>query len=891
MFHMNKKIKYSFPLSKVKSSHITGGKAESLYTLNRMGISIPKTLIIGTQAFEDYSKKALAEVHDNDENLNDIRSVMRYSEKLCDALLKKGIESSLFSDIYEAIKKVFGKSELIFRSSAIGEDSNENSFAGQLDSAVTDSKKKFESACHDALLQCWMSYWKSKSISYQCNRNTILGGMSVIVQPYIQSEFSGVLFTTHPLSQIRKDGNKPLVLEYVRGAGEQLVGGRENPEQILIYDEAAGLRIAGSSAGNNGNGFLDTQIANIKNLVAIAKDAKQNTGRQQDIEWTIDKSKKLWLLQSRPVTAQNQKNDASCLWSNVNVNENFPEALTPFLMSFAKNGYYHYFRNLARLLGVSRKVRKKLEPAFETIIDFHQSRMYYNLTNIYECLSALPFPDLAKKYWDSFIGIYDLPYDNLPDKFLSKNRPARYLYFFKLGSRSLKHILCLPLYVKRFEKQADIHFKECNSPEKEHDVNRYKTDIMNFIHIRMHKWKDASLADALAMFGYGLLRSSVETYARSRSTNVHQLLVGIPNLVSHEPPQRFWELTQMIKNNYGLYRLFGENDPKNIMSVLTQGEEFDDFHRAFVEYQKKWGYRISGELLLTRADYNEAPEKLIDLLKSYLKNPFHSPEEQLKTQIHRRIEVTKQILEHAGKDCGVLTGLYRKIIIRFSIFLAHQGIRYRERVRLKQARLYNQCRHSLLALGTIFKKKHLIQNAEDALFLKYSEIENLSACHLPVLIREVIRQRKNKYSDDVKSSPPESFRLPAGEYYSSEKNNPLEIGKVPEIEKCFLTGYSACEGRVIGRTRIVKDITSIGLIEKGDILVTKQTDPGWAPAFPIISGLILERGGMLSHGAIIAREYGIPTLVGVKDATTRLIDGQRVLLDADRSVVFLEEVI
>jgi pyruvate,water dikinase len=81
------------------------------------------------------------------------------------------------------------------------------------------------------------------------------------------------------------------------------------------------------------------------------------------------------------------------------------------------------------------------------------------------------------------------------------------------------------------------------------------------------------------------------------------------------------------------------------------------------------------------------------------------------------------------------------------------------------------------------------------------------------------------------------------------------------------------------------------MIEKGDILVTKQTDPGWTPAFPIISGLILERGGMLSHGAIIAREYGIPTLVGVKDATTKLTDGQRVLLDADRSAVFLEEVI
>lgn len=885
---MIKNFKYSFPLSKVKPPERLGGKAESLCTLSKRKIPIPRTLVIGATAFEEFSKKFISELDRNAGDFANINSVKKFCDEIGDA---HSIDSSLFDLIYESINKTFGRSELIFRSSAIGEDSKENSFAGQLDSVVTNMKKNIKIACHDALLQCWISYWKSRSISYQCNRGTILGGMSVVVQPYIQSELSGVLFTCHPLSAYRGDNNVPFVLECVIGAGEQLVSGKETPEQFLIYNEDSEIKIYSCSPGNIGSGFLDPWKGNIENLVDIAKRIVQDSGRHQDIEWVIDKFKKLWILQSRPVTAQNLDKDKIYVWSNVNVNENFPEALTPFVMSFAKNGYYCYFRNLAGLFGVSRKVRKQLEPAFETIIDFHQSRMYYNLSNIYECLSSFPLPGLAKQYWDAFIGIYDLPYNNLSDKLLPKKKLTRSIYFLKVVFLSLTHIFCLPYRVRRFEKQTDIHFKQCNSDERAHTEYRYKSDIKSFIDIRMYKWKDASLADALAMFGYGLLRSSLKQFAPSLSANVHQLLVGIPNLVSHESPQRLWEISQMILNDHRLYRLFDENDPKKIMSEVVKEEGYDYFYRAFVEYQKKWGYRISGELLLTRADYLEAPEKLIALLKGYLKNPYQSPEEQLKTQIHRRIEATKHILKHAGKDCNVLTGLFRKIIIRSSMFLAHQGIKYRERVRLKQARLYSQCRHSLLALGNIIRQNGLFKNAEDVLFLKYSEIEHLSAWHVPALIREVIRQRKNQYTEDMKASLPESFHLPSGKYYSFEKMKSLEINKAPEMQKCILAGFSACEGKVIGRVRILKDITSIGMIEKGDILVTKQTDPGWAPAFPIISGLILERGGMLSHGAIIAREYGIPTLVGVKDATTRLTDGQRVLLDADRSVVFSEEVI
>ena len=869
-----------------------GGKAESLYYMYKKSLPVPETLIIGKEAFEGFSKEALAEFHDHDIELDDINSINEYSKKLNESLIHKKIESTLFDPIYKNIIQTFKTPGLIFRSSAIGEDSLENSFAGQLDSIVTDKSKDFKISCHDALLECWISYWKSRSLSYQVNRDTLLGGMAVVVQPYIQSEISGVLFTSHPLIKNKYDRDNVFLIECVSGANEQLVSGKENPEQFLVSGEGSDLKITPCLSAGNQNKFLSPWISNIKNLVKIAKYIKHETGINQDIEWTVDKSKRLWILQSRPVTVKSPDQNKLYVWSNVNVNENFPEALTPFLMSFAKKGYYHYFKNLSELFGVSNKFLKKLQPAFESIIDFHQSRMYYNLTNIYQCLSAFPLPELARKYWDSFIGIYDLQRDNLSDRLLPKSRFSRGIYLLKVAFLSLIHVLFLPYYVRRFEKQADYHVKKCNSTEREHSIQRYKEDIRGFINIRMYRWKDASLADTLAMFAYGFLQSSVKKYALSLSNNINQLLIGISDLASHESQQELWELTQMIKVDHTLNDLIENNVWEEIMPVINEAEEYKSFYKAFCEYQNKWGYRISGELLLTRADYTEAPEKLLELIRVYLKNSSReSPQMQLKIQGKKRLEVRKRILKQVGKDSTLILALFRKAIICTSIYLAHQGIKYRERVRLKQARLYNQCRHSLLKLGSLLKERHYLETAEDIIFLKYSEIKNLSEYNLALLVKTVIKQRKNRYKEDMTIISPESFCLPEGVYYSFEKQKIPKTDNVPDLKESILVGYSACEGKVTGRVKILNDISAIGMIRKGDILVTRQTDPGWAPAFPIISGLILERGGMLSHGAIIAREYGIPTLVGVKDATTRLKNGQHVLLDADRSAVFAEDAI
>ncbi len=882
---MSRDIRYTFPLLRKKSSDVVGGKAASLYDLARKGMPVPETLVISATAFERFSRTIAPDLDSCAGELSDVRSISGYCENLGRIIARRGIDHRLYDPIQEEIEAAFGKRELIFRSSAIGEDSAENSFAGQLESVVTDGTKDFREACRDALLGCWISFWQSKSIGYQLHRNTILGGLAVVVQPYIDAKLSGVLFTSHPLSARGTD--RPFLLECVTGSGDALVSGRKDPERFLIHSAGRGLWVENCSGDGKDNRFLSPSMSSMEALVDMARLIVRNTRHEQDIEWTVDGAGKLYILQSRPVTVLAPEKGRRLAWSNVNVNENFPEALTPFLMSFAKKGYYHYFRNLAGLLGVSRRIRRHLEHTFETIIDFHQSRMYYNLSNIYTCLSAFPLPDLARQYWDSFIGIYDLPYEDVQRKLLPQNRLLRMLYLLKVLSFSLVHVLRLPHCVRRFERRVDSHVERCASGERGRTAERYKTDIDNFMNIRMYGWKDASLADALAMFGYGLLHSAVKRYAPSLSNSTHLLLVGIPGLVSHASQQRLWELARLIQANPTLQSIFDEEDPTRISSLLKEQDAGSAFLQAFARYQREWGYRISGELLLTKAGYDEAPEKLIDLLKGYLRNSSPSPEEQLEAQTRRRREVTAQILAHVDEGSGPLAGLFRKTLIRLSLLLAQRGIRYRERARLKQARLYNQCRHSLLAFGTVLEENGLLPDAEDALFLTYPEIKHLSSCHARSLLGEIIKRRKSRYAGDQITCPPDSFCLSAGEHFGfSRKTEAVLADIASDMKESILTGFGACEGKVIGKVRILEDVSLMGTIEKGDILVAKQTDPGWAPVFPLVSGVILERGGMLSHGAIVAREYGIPTLVGVKHATSRLTNGQLILLDADRSAVF-----
>ena len=203
---------------------------------------------------------------------------------------------------------------------------------------------------------------------------------------------------------------------------------------------------------------------------------------------------------------------------------------------------------------------------------------------------------------------------------------------------------------------------------------------------------------------------------------------------------------------------------------------------------------------------------------------------------------------------------------------------------MKQALLYTRLRHVALALGNVLVAADVLARPDDVLYLSMEEAIALAEATDPGTadIRRRVTERRAELETHMALNPPDSFILAEGETWQAGQ---AEVVGAAVMSAEGLAGTGTCGGRACGHAAVVLDVTEIDRIRPDQILVTRQTDPGWAAVFFMIKGLVIERGGLLSHGAIIAREYGIPAVVGVRDATRLISNGQAVCVDGDRGRV------
>jgi pyruvate,water dikinase len=325
--------------------------------------------------------------------------------------------------------------------------------------------------------------------------------------------------------------------------------------------------------------------------------------------------------------------------------------------------------------------------------------------------------------------------------------------------------------------------------------------------------------------------------------------------------------------------------------------------------------------MLTVPSFQEEPAPLIDLLKAYIAMDGESPADILTRQELERLRDTRVTLAALRKrPVSVLLPFVRQsdvvgVVLRWT----QRCIQLRERVRLKQALLYSRLRRVALVMGDrLVAAEHLVE-AGDIFFLTAEEIDLLASggAMFPHHVKPLIALRRSAHAELGASAPADSIELGVGEYLPADDaggaalvrdqqrgvrhtgshgdghsdgdrddaSDDASDGGEDRDGVEHLRGVGACGGSTTARAAILLDVTESHKLSAGDVLVTKQTDPGWGPIFPLISGLVIERGGMLSHGAIIAREFGIPSVVGVKDATRRIVHGSPVTVDGDRGLV------
>ena len=833
-----------------------GSKAARLSRMVDEGYPVPSGFVVPGEVLEAFVQEcALASVEDGTE----IRKT----------LLGSRLPLALREELVRFWEEHLAGQKVIVRSSGVGEDGSESSYAGLLDSFpdVTSADE-----LEQALKACWASAWSERSLSYQLARGLRLRGLGVIVQRQIDSSVSGVLFTRAP------SASEELLGEYVYGAGEALVSGRADPGRFsLRRSDLSCLWITTPPDSDRDAPLSEAQLAE---LGRFGLELERRFAQPQDIEWTLDPEGRLDLVQSRPITvpARNAPKAERVVWSNANVNENFPGPVTPFLYSVASVGYEFYFRNLGRALGVTKRRLDAADNAFRNIIGVHGARIYYNVTNVHRVLRAVPFGEWLTRSFDGFVGTRrDGAEGEASVEKDSRLRQAVELAWICVKTSWL--YVGIDRRVREFEGTVDRFASEWH-PDRigDRSLRELRSALRAFLDIRRFRWLGASLADAAAMVTSGALKSLLG----NDEGRLGDLLKGLPDLVSAQPALELWELSRRVRKDPALEELFRTADGGVILRALKEEERFVPFRRSLELYLERWGFRCSGELMMTVPSFQEKPERLLDLLKPYVASDARAPQETLDSEAARRLEATERVREQ----------LDRKISLVFPLLLSwtHRSITLRERARLKQALLYSRCRRIVLAIGEKLVAQGTLEHRDAALFLSWQELDRfLSGSEMfPARIREQIAMRRLEHERLGRVEPQEHFVLPLGGYLDV---NALEQESNAEgaADRHTLMGIGAGTGKVRGPAAVLDDVTECQRLRGGDVLVARQTDPGWGPAFPLIKGLVLERGGLLSHGAILAREFGIPSVVGVKDAVRLIADGRSLEVDGDLGRVHLVE--
>jgi phosphohistidine swiveling domain-containing protein len=802
---------YTHPLDGRLTEPIAGSKAFHLGKMAQAGYPVPDGFVVLSHAFAEFS--ALERVNDG------------FRQELKAAL-----------DRVKAIR-------YMVRSSAIGEDGIEASFAGQLESFQSgpDTQEVI-----DNIQKCWSSYRKDSVGIYEASRGVKLQGMAVVVQRLIEPSHAGVIFTRNP------DDDTEALVEYVEGHGEKLVSGKVNPGRFTY-----------SLNGASGKKPIPLHF---DEGIRIARSLERMYQMPLDIEWVMA-DQRFYVVQSRPITtiARGRR----VFWSNTNINENYPDPVTPLLYSIARDSYYNYFKQLSKLFLVPVERIRALEPAYTNVIGTFGCRVYYNMSSIHEIIRSSPFSSTLIKSFDNFVGY-------AADTASGTSATGSKLKFLQ---KVVLYNSTLDRTVGDFERLADQY---SNTADAALSYSEMRDCFHAFIQIRMHSWYKASLADFFAMLYHGVLGKFCKKFYGKDADGIHNNLIqAIPGLISSEPVIDMYAIKTALREDTTAYEHFRTLTPHEFYQWLQTTQSHETIKTKIAGYISKWGFRCSGELMLTTKTYCEEPAKFIELLKQYDLMPDSDPAAVIRSRFNERKKVINSFRRRIVARNGILLPLsfVQVAILHLLIHLASRGIMARERVRLKQALLYFKFKQIVERLGSAFRQRGFINQAPDILFLRHQEIaEMLSASYmLPGNLKEAISLRQTEFEHAGTLKYPDDFSSPLGEYPSPSALN----GHASVMTGRILKGLPVCGGQVRGKAKVLTSVLEASRLVKGDILVTRQTDPGWIVVFPLISGLIVERGGMLSHGAIVSREFGIPAIVGVQDAHRHIKDGEEILLNAD----------
>ena len=730
--------------------------------------------------------------------------------------------------------KFFDPSDkMALRSSASAEDGKITSFAGQfctyLHLSPEDLPRAARQVCTVPESAGFLEYCK------MCRINLSEIRICAIAQKMVNAELSGVLFTANPQGILNES-----VVVVGRGTGENVVEDRTDTT-VYYCNRPEGLYY---SEQNGDSPLLSEKL--LMELLAQGEKIKEifRRGEDTDTEWDIEftiKDNEIYILQARPITTLGPATRPIIL-DNSNIVESYPGITLPLTQSFIREAYYHVFRRVVLRLTHEPGTVAGLEDILHNMVDTVNGRVYYRISNWYDVILLLPFSRKIIPIWQEMLGVKNKAVTSHAD---------RKIGFFTHAKVALSFVELLVACPKLMER-LDRDFKDMIEAFETVDLNQAdNAEILahyrNMLENVTEKWDLTLVNDMYAFLYTGLLKSRLKAgKVPDAEEFANRCISGLNGIESMKPVNALTDMADMAVKQGALPQLREIHSRADYARYILGGgilaEKMEDYIQCY-------GDRNAEELKLESSTFRTNPELLAQKIVQYSEQGI-------------------TVSESGNTEAPRLRGLCRIFAKKAAL-----GIKNREKSRLNRSRLYGMMRAMMLKVGENLTEARRLDRQADIFYLTYEEIEQAVADDKN--LRELVEDRKELYCRFEKL--PAYTRLIFADKVFNK--NPKNVGGMQAaVSTNRLEGIPCSGGKVRGEVLLVEN-PSLQIDTAGKILVAKMTDPGWVFLLAGAAGIVAEKGSLLSHTAIISRELGKPTVVGVEGVTRLLQNGDLVEID------------
>lgn len=565
---------------------------------------------------------------------------------------------------------------------------------------------------------------------------------------------------------------------------------------------------------------------------------------------------------------------------NSNIAESYSGVTTPLTYSFASHVYREVYKVFCRNMGVSKTTARRHEEEFSSLLSFVGYRMYYTLQSWYTLISFLPAYRFNRQFFDRMVGVET---GHSPPA--ASPKASAWMYGTQLPrvvAQALRISWCflfMGMLVKGFNRRFDRTFASLDSIDLEPLDPRALAGLYASVSDSLlPRWWIPIANDFALMVSAGIAGKVLSSGADHTSDAAHLYLKAHGSLISLDPGQRLAGLVWVIKNDPPILDLFRrELPPAQLLALLSERHPDSAAHRGMVEYLVRFGARVPNELKLESETLSERPEILVSLLQGLVQTD------------HTDSEIPKRRAT-APQSQRLPLSPVKRALAAWALSWAGKSIARREETRFRRALIFGYARKVFLALGGRFHEAEVLLDPRDIFFLVEDEIFGLvEGAVTAETARALVMRRKREMEEWKLLDLPRRIEseAPYDELLVTLKRDGHRSKGLDAVDR--LTGKVAArgEGPVVRGVALVLPEFSPDAPFHGKVLVTRQTDPGWTVVFPFVKALVVERGGILSHAAIVARELGIPCIVGVVDATNLIPDGATVELRLDTGEIMV----